>query len=141
LTVTRGGHIAAVCFRLRSPPDLYFATHRSQGSWEAEVTYSDGSREILACVHKHWFKRDAGGFYYEDPWTPELRQTAKFATHVEMIRSKGRVILTTDEINQSKRRGEGFFKRTGYIGVYPISDFVVDDESTRFRFGSPIRPR
>ena len=28
LTVTRGGHIAAVCFRLRSPPDLYFATHR-----------------------------------------------------------------------------------------------------------------
>ena len=29
LTVTRGGHIAAVCFRLRSPPDLYFATHRS----------------------------------------------------------------------------------------------------------------
>jgi hypothetical protein len=27
LTVTRGGHIAAVCFRLRSPPDLYFATH------------------------------------------------------------------------------------------------------------------
>ena len=28
LTVTRGSHIAAVCFRLRSPPDLYFATHR-----------------------------------------------------------------------------------------------------------------
>jgi Cu2+-exporting ATPase len=28
LTVTRGGHIAAVCFRLQSPPDLYFATHR-----------------------------------------------------------------------------------------------------------------
>jgi hypothetical protein len=29
LTVTRGGNIAAVCFRLRSPPDLYFATYRS----------------------------------------------------------------------------------------------------------------
>jgi hypothetical protein len=28
LTTTRGGHIAAVCFRHRSPPDLYFATHR-----------------------------------------------------------------------------------------------------------------
>jgi hypothetical protein len=27
LTTTRGGHIAAVCFRHRSPPDLYFATH------------------------------------------------------------------------------------------------------------------
>src|SRR5580692_11202754 len=30
LTVTRGGHIAAVCFRLRSPPDLYFVTHRGK---------------------------------------------------------------------------------------------------------------
>jgi hypothetical protein len=29
LTTTRGGHIAAVCFRHRSPPDLYFATHRT----------------------------------------------------------------------------------------------------------------
>ena len=28
MTVTRGGHIAAVCFKLRSPPDLYFATNR-----------------------------------------------------------------------------------------------------------------
>src|ERR1700740_1603645 len=27
LTTTRGGHIAAVCFRHQSPPDLYFATH------------------------------------------------------------------------------------------------------------------
>src|ERR1700740_3359552 len=27
LTTPRGGHIAAVCFRLRTPPDLYFATH------------------------------------------------------------------------------------------------------------------
>ena len=33
LTVTRGGHIAAVCFRLRSPPDLYFATHRIPGRY------------------------------------------------------------------------------------------------------------
>jgi hypothetical protein len=29
----------------------------SQGSWEAEVTYSDGSREILACVHKQETRR------------------------------------------------------------------------------------
>ncbi len=113
----------------------------SQGSWEAEVTYSDGSREVLACVHKHYFKRDADGFYYEDPWTPELRQTAKFAKHVELIHSKGRVILTTDDVNESRGRGEGFFKRTGYVAVYPVSDFVIDDNSMRFRFGIPVRPR
>ena len=33
MTVTRGGHIAAVCFKLRSPPDLYFANHWA--SWAA----------------------------------------------------------------------------------------------------------
>ena len=31
LTVTRGSHIAAVCFKLPSPPDLYFATHIFSG--------------------------------------------------------------------------------------------------------------
>ena len=95
----------------------------------------------MACVHKHWFKRDADGFYYDDPWTPELRQTAKFAKHVELMRSKGRVILTTDDINKSTGRGEGFFKRTGYVGVYPISDLAINDDGMRFRFGNPIRPR
>ena len=113
----------------------------SQGSWEAELTYSDGSKEVLPCVHKHYFKRDAAGFCYDDPWTPELRQTAKFAKQVELVRAKGRVILTTDDIDESKGRGEGFFKRTGYVAVYPISDFVTDGEGMRFRFGSPIRPR
>ena len=115
----------------------------SQGSWEAEVTYSDGSEEVLACVHKHYFKRGDAGYYYSDPWTPELLQSAKFAKHVELIRSKGRVILTTDGIDERKRgRGEGVFKRTGYVGVYPISDLVIDNEGMHFRFvGSPIRPR
>ena len=84
----------------------------------SEVSYSDGTKEVLACVHKHYFKRDADGYYYEDPWTPEHRQTTKFAKHIELIRSKGRVILTTDDFNQSKGRGEGCFKRTGYVAVY-----------------------
>lgn len=115
----------------------------SQGSWEAEVTYSDGSSEALACVHKRFFKRDAAGFYYyyDDPCTLPLRESAKFAKHVELIRSKGRVILTTHDVTESKGRGEGFFKRTGYVAVYPISDFVLDDDGMRFRFGTPIRPR
>jgi hypothetical protein len=114
----------------------------SQGSWEAEVTYSDGSKEVLPCVHKHYFKRDADGFFhYEDPWTEELRQSKKFAKQVELMRSKGRVILTTDDFDESKGRNEGCFKRTGYVAVYPISDFVIDDTGMHFRFGIPIRPR
>src|SRR5580700_7807781 len=47
LTVTRGGHIAAVCFRLRSPPDLYFATHRLKELVEA---YQDADARHQAFV-------------------------------------------------------------------------------------------
>ncbi len=45
LTVTRGSHTAAVCFRLRSPPDLYFATHR-----RLAMLYSNPSIDTLAVV-------------------------------------------------------------------------------------------
>jgi hypothetical protein len=110
----------------------------AQGSWEAKVTYSDGRQEELACVHKHYWKKDAAGFFYEDPWTPQLRQTQKFAKHVDLIRSVQRVVLTTDNINEAKNRGEGFFERTGYIAVYKIEEFVLDDQSMRFRFKQRI---
>jgi hypothetical protein len=50
----------------------------------------------------------------------------------------GRVILTTDKINTAKSRGEGFFERTGYVAVYAIDDFRVDDEGMRFRFTDRI---
>jgi hypothetical protein len=68
-------------------------------------------------------------------------QTKKFAKQVELMRSKGRVILTNDDIDESRGRGKGFFTRTGYVAVYPISDFVIDDAGMHFRFGTPIRPR
>jgi hypothetical protein len=115
----------------------------SQGSWEAEVTYSDGSKETLACVHKHYFKRCAdGGFGYHDPHlaVSEHVRSPKFTRQIELIRSKGRVILTTDDVDESSELDPGSFKRTGYVAVYPISDFVIDDKGMRFRFGNPIRP-
>jgi 2-polyprenyl-6-methoxyphenol hydroxylase-like FAD-dependent oxidoreductase len=45
LTTTRGGHIAAVCFRHRSPPDLYFATHRV-----SQIRMPNWSRGRIALV-------------------------------------------------------------------------------------------
>jgi hypothetical protein len=115
----------------------------SQGSWEAEVTYSDGSKEVLACVHKLYFKRDADGFYYHDPHcaVPEHVRSPKLTKQIELMRSKGRVILTTDEIIGSDELDPGYFKRTGYVAVYAISDLVIDDDGMHFRFGTPIRPR
>ena len=110
----------------------------SQGSWEAEVTYGDGTKEVLACVHQHYWRNGPSGPYYDDPWATNqgyaIRDSAKFSKHIALIRSKGRVILTTDKIDESKQRAEGFFQRTGYVAVYDIADFVLDDRGMRFRF-------
>ncbi len=102
------------------------------------MTYPDGRKEVLAGVHQHFWKSDTSGSYYDDPWTPDLRKSAKFAKHVELMRSKGRVILTTDKIDESKNRGEGFFERTGYIAVYKIDNLIIDDKGMRFRFADRI---
>jgi hypothetical protein len=101
----------------------------AQGSWSARATYDDGAQETLACVHKHYLKNTE----YEDPWTPDLRQSQKFAEHVDLIRKRNRVILTTDDVDPSKLPGRGFFKRTGYVAVHAIGDFVLDQTSMRFR--------
>ncbi len=86
------------------------------------MTYPDGRKEVLPCVHKYFWKVDQRGPYYDDPWASPadeqsyaIRQSGKFAKHVALIRSKGRVVLTTDDVTESKRRAEGFFKRTGYV--------------------------
>jgi hypothetical protein len=105
----------------------------SQGSWEATAVYPDRSQEVLACGHAHWVKGGPGGLYYSDPWTPELMRTNRFAKHVELLRSKNRVIITSDEINEAGGRGAGYFKRTGYQGIFTIDGLIVDDAGMRFR--------
>ena len=102
------------------------------------MTYPDRRKEVLACVHQHFWRSGPSGPCYDDPWASDLRKSPKFTKHVELIRSKGRVILTTDKIDESKNRGEGFFERTGYIAVYNIDGLVLDDEGMRFRFADRI---
>jgi hypothetical protein len=104
------------------------AIRGSQGSWEADVTYEDGSKEKLACLHAYFWPR---GQTYDDPLTPEVRQMRKFEKHVALIKEKGRIIMTTDKIDPTKSRGLGFFTRTGYIGVFAVEDFELDDNGMR----------
>jgi hypothetical protein len=101
------------------------------GSWEAEVVYTDGSKEVLPCLHQHFW---CPGGLYDDPWSAEARRTGKFAKHTALIREMGRAILTTDAVDETKNRGFGFFQRTGYVGVFDIADFVLDDSGMRLRF-------
>jgi hypothetical protein len=114
-----------------------------QGQWYADVTYDDGTKERLPCVHEHFYRWNNGRPYYEDPWastkrkdTYAVRQNAKFKPHIAMIQEKRRVVLTTDTVDVSKDRAEGYFKRKpkGYRGVWEIDNFKLDEQSMRFDF-------
>jgi hypothetical protein len=106
----------------------------SQGTWQVTVKYDDGTTDVLPCVHQYFWQNAPGGPYYDDPLDEGdggIGDTNKFQKHVALIREKGRVVLTTDE---SKGRGKGFFQRTGYVAVYSIADFTLDETRVRFRF-------
>jgi hypothetical protein len=53
--------------------------------------------------------------------------------HFEQLRSAGRVILTSDDVDKAKC-GDGRFKRTGYVGVFDIAELEFDRQGYRFRF-------
>ncbi len=46
------------------------------------------------------------------------------------------MIPTDDEVDESKNRAEGFFLRKGYLGVYAIKDFTLDDADMHLVFTS-----
>jgi hypothetical protein len=62
-------------------------------------------------------------------------QDRRVLDHIDRIRSTGHVILTKDRVNEGKKRGDGYFTRTGYIAVYDVSDFELDGSGGyRMRF-------
>jgi hypothetical protein len=106
----------------------------TQGSWDVEVAYADGSKETLPTAHKHFWKVDHGGPYYErgptDVSWANFSQNPKFAPHLALLNEKWRVVLTTDEIDEAA----GLFKRTGYVGVFDIAEVSVGENGLFFRF-------
>jgi hypothetical protein len=89
---------------------------------------------VLPCVHRYFWQNAPGIPYYDDPLGDGgggIGDTNKFRKHVVLIREKGRAVLTTDE---NKGRGKGFFQRTGYVAVYSIADFTLDETRVRFLF-------
>jgi hypothetical protein len=86
----------------------------------------------LACVHDRFW---LNGNHYHDPWDGEgLRETKKFRDHIELMRTKKRVIVTSNETNLSRRRGHAQMKRVGYRGVFNIDNFVFNDAGMDFDF-------
>ena len=54
--------------------------------------------------------------------------------HVDLLRTKGRAILTRDIANPEAKRGEALFKLMGYVDVYGIEDVACDENGLRFKF-------
>jgi hypothetical protein len=104
----------------------------SRGSWEAEVPYTDGTKERLPCVHKHYRRTGPAGFCYHEP-RENFGDSVKREKHIGLIREKECVVLTEDSVDESKH--PALIKRKGYVGVFSIVDFVFDDvNGMRFRF-------
>lgn len=78
-----------------------------RGSWFASV---DGER--LPCVHQYWIR----GTHH---CAPRVSQHSKKDLElVAAIRSKGKVVVTTDRVIDE---GEGF-ERTGYVAVFSVDN-------------------
>jgi hypothetical protein len=111
-----------------------------QGQWSAQVTYPDRKKEMLACVHKHFISGADGQLKYNDRWIVELAlpNRREHRKAMDLMRKHRRVIVTTDKINKDKPPGDGYFIRTGYVGVYGITNPVEDDNGVRFDLISRI---
>ncbi len=108
----------------------------SQGAWNAKVEYDDGSTEVLACVHDRFWRE---GRQYHDPWNGgDMRQSKKFQDHIDLMRSKGRVIMTSNKMDVNRARGAGAMKRLGYRGIFNIENFTCDDRGIRFLINGGI---
>jgi hypothetical protein len=97
----------------------------TQGSWAAEVTYTDGSTETLACVHAVLCQGQPMR-YLDRGW---LTQLSKFPRYFELINEKRRVIVTNDQVG-----GDGdvtspnnSWRRKGYVGVFDITEPTAAD--------------
>jgi hypothetical protein len=107
-----------------------------QGDWNARVEYDDGSIEELACVHDRFWRE---GRAYHDPWEgAHLRNSQKFQKHLELMRSKQRVVMTSNKMDRSRLRGHGAMKRLNYRGVFNIKDFISDENGTRFTINGGV---
>lgn len=103
------------------------------GQWSAEGRWDDGSKEILPCVHQCYWRTEERGSYYHDPLDGLSMQDPKVLKHFEQLRTANRVILTSDDVDETKQGG-GRFRRTGYVGVFDIAELEVDRQGYRFRF-------
>jgi len=103
-------------------------------AWFATATWEDKTQDRLPCAHKYWC--EGNWPHYSDAWfgTTDAAHHGKVAPWIAAAKADPRVILTEDAVNKDAISGDGFFTRTGYVGVFDIADLIIDRDGLRFKF-------
>jgi hypothetical protein len=108
-----------------------------RGTWWVTVTFNDGTKEKLACVHDE-YRCGPGKLQYFDSIPPDLRTGKKYLDQIALMQEKKRVVFTSDKKFPQNDRGHNRFQRTDYTGIYNIADLVIDETGTRFEIADRI---
>jgi hypothetical protein len=107
-----------------------------QGAWSASVKWSDGTEERLRCVHSHWWVATTKSYF--DPKMFRLTSAedrSKRERWERLIQHTGKVIVTTDKVEEVPGEYPEFLGRIGYVGVFDIADYErTEAGDVSFRF-------
>jgi hypothetical protein len=71
---------------------------------------------------------------YRDPGYAE--GAPQFGPLITALKRDGKAILTTDDVLGNKGKGK-LFRRTGYVGLYRVSNVRVIDDALCFDIATP----
>jgi hypothetical protein len=119
----------------------FTVTDARRGQWQVGVHWWDtGASDYVTCVHAklrryytvspYKFEKEVGCYYYWSNWGSGNVLSNKLTEQFDMIDKYRQVLVTLDEANDELT----VFKRTGYLGIYKVSQLNFDDEGWGFQF-------
>ncbi len=101
-----------------------------RGVWAAVVTYTDGTKERLACIHEDLLFSEGTKQFYQTTFSEDQ---SKARTLINLLREKKRAIVT-----ESAHHSDGSLilprNRIAYTGVVSIDDIIASGDPLSLRF-------
>ena len=102
------------------------------------VTYPDRHKQKLPCFHKRFLE----GMTYRgpDPQSVQVgpRGQREHRRNMDLLWTTRRAIITTDTLDTTRPMGDGYFKRTGYIGIFEVGNIVEAETGVQFDLVSRV---
>jgi hypothetical protein len=102
-----------------------------RGVWAAVVTYTDGTKEKLGCIHEDRLVSEGGKQFYQTTFLEDEQNKAQML--INLLREKQRAIVT-----ESARHSDGSLilprNRIAYTGVVSIGDVIASGDPPSLRF-------